>query len=214
MRMKALLRVTCAVVAVLVLASGSSVLLMKLRAQQAAGRIVGTIDNSARTTITGTQPPLARRAKDTGPVAPEMPLQAMGIVFKRSANQEADLQALIAAQQDPSSPLYHHWLTPDEFAARFGMSDTDIAKVEAWLQQQGFSIDGVSRNRNRITFSGTADQVHLAFGTELHYYTINGKTHYAPSTDLSIPSALAPVVQNVTNLSTFRPKPRFRRPKA
>lgn len=214
MRMKAFVRVTCAVVAVLVLVSGSSVLLTKLRAQQATGRIVGAIDNSARTTITGTQPPLARRAKDAGPVAPDMPLQAMSIVFKRSANQEADLQALIAAQQDPSSPLYHHWLTPDEFAARFGMPDTDIAKVQAWLQQEGFSVDGVSRSKNRITFSGTAGQVQTAFGSELHYYTQNGKTHFAPSSDLSVPSALAPVVQDITNLSTFRLKPRIKRPKA
>ena len=214
MRMKALLRVTCAVVAVLVLASGSSVLLMKLRAQQAAGRIVGTIDNSARTTITGTQPPLARRAKDAGPVPADMPVQAMTIVFSRSAAQDTELQALIAAQQNPSSPLYHHWLTPDEFAARFGMSDTDIAKVQSWLQEQGFSVDGVSRSKNRITFSGTAGQVQTAFGSELHYYMQNGKKHFAPSSDLSVPSALAPVVQDITNLSTFRPKPRFKRPKA
>ena len=214
MRMKAFVRVTCAVVAVLLLASGSSVLLMKLRAQQATGRIVGAIDNSARTTIAGTQPPLARRAKDTGPVAPDMPLQGMTIVFSRSAAQDTDLQALIAAQQNPSSPLYHHWLTPDEFAARFGMADTDIAKVQAWLQEQGFSVDGVSRSKNRITFSGTAGQVQSAFGSELHYYTQNGKTHFAPSGDLSVPSALAPVVQDITNLSTFRLKPRFKRPKA
>lgn len=214
MRMKPFVRVTCAVVAVLLLASGSSVLLIKLRAQQATGRIVGAIDNSTRKTIVGTQPPLARRAKDAGPVSAEMPVQGVSLVFSRSAAQEADLHALIAAQQDPASPLYHHWLTPDEFAARFGMADTDIAKVQAWLQEQGFSIDSVSRSKNRITFSGTAGQVQNAFGSELHYYTQNGKTHFAPSRDLSVPSALAPVVQDITNLSTFRLKPRIKRPKA
>ena len=214
MRMKALAPVACAAVALFLLASGSSFLIRKVRAQQAPGRIASEIDNSARSIMPGTRPPMAKQGKDVGRVSPETPLQGISIVFKRSAAQEAQLQALIAAQQNPSSPLYHHWLTPEEFAARFGMSDSDIAKVEAWLQQQGFSIDGVSRSRNRITFSGTADQVHLAFDTELHYYTINGKREYAPSTDLSLPSALAPVVQNVTNLSTFRPKPRFRRPKA
>lgn len=214
MRMKAFVRATCAVVAVLVFASGSSVLLMKLRAQQAAGRIVGAIDNSARTTINGTRPPLARRAKDAGPVPADMPVQAMTIVFSRSAAQDTELQALIAAQQNPASPLYHHWLTPDEFSARFGMADTDIAKIQAWLQEQGFSVDGVSRSKNRITFSGTAAQIQTAFGSALHYYVRNGKTHFAPSSDLSVPSALAPVVQDITNLSTFRPKPRFKRPKA
>ena len=53
-------------------------------------------------------------------------LKGMSIVFNRSAAQQADLEALIAAQQNPASPLYHQWLTPDQFAARFGMAQSDI----------------------------------------------------------------------------------------
>src|SRR5262249_18428094 len=141
-------------------------------------------------------------------------LHGMSIVFNRSARQESDLQALIAAQQTPGSPLYHQWLTPDQFATRFGMTDPDLAKVESWLEHQGFSIDGVSRSRYRIRFSGTAGQVAAAFATELHHYDLNGESHFAPAADLTIPSALAGVVEDVSNLSTFRPKPRFRKPKA
>src|SRR6185369_16667284 len=137
----------------------------------------------------------------------------MSIVFNRSATQEAALQALIAAQQNPASTYYHQWLTPDEFGARFGMADEDLAKVEAWLEEQGFSIDGVSRSRDRVMFSGTAGQVEAAFGSALHYYRMNGETHFAPSADLSLPAALAPVVRDVANLSTIRPKPRLRKPK-
>src|SRR5690349_10027167 len=150
MRIKDLARIACAVVVILLIASGSSILLSKLRAQQAPGRISAEIDDGARSPIPGTRPPLAKRAMDAGRVAPSMSLHGMSIVFNRSAAQEAQLQALIAAQQNPASSLYHQWLTPDEFAARFGMSDADIAKVEAWLQQHGFSIDSVSRSKNRI----------------------------------------------------------------
>lgn len=202
------------VVAILLLAAVSGVLITRLRAQQATTRIASEIDDGARITVPGMRPPTAKRANDIGPVAPETPMQGMSIVFKRSPAQEAALQALIAAQQDPASPLYHHWLTPDEFGARFGMDNSDLAKVTAWLQEQGFSVEGVSRGRDRIRFSGTAGQVQSAFGSELHYYSIFGKTHFAPSSDLSLPVALAPVVADVTNLSDFRPLPRFRRPKA
>jgi len=191
----------------------SSVFIARLRAQQMPGRIA-EIDNRARTTIVGTHPPMVGRAKDMGSVAPDMPLNGMSIVFSRSRAQESALQSLIAAQQTPGSPLYHQWLTPDQFATRFGMTDSDLAKVKSWLEQQGFSVDGVSRSHDRIRFSGTAGQVAAAFGTELHYYSLNGETHFAPATDLSVPSALAGVVENVSNLSAFRPRPRFRKPRA
>jgi subtilase family serine protease len=176
-------------------------------AQTTAPRITTEIDNSERATIPGTHSPMATPANDAGSVPPGTKLRGVSMVFRRSAVQEASLQVLIAAQQNPASPLYHKWLTPDEFGAEFGVADSDIAKVEAWLEQRGFSVDGVSRSRNRIAFSGTVGEVANTFGTELHYYKTNGQRHYAPSADISVPAALSPLVQSVTNLSSFRPKP-------
>lgn len=154
-------------------------------AQQPAARISREIDNSEHAIIRGTHPPMARAENEVGRVPPGIKLQGISIVFSHTAAQEADLQNLIAAQQDRTSPLYHKWLTPDEFAARFGVGDADIASVQSWLEQQGFSIDGVSRGTKRISFSGTVQQAEAAFGTELHYYDVGGKKHYAPSADIS-----------------------------
>src|SRR5215469_5733243 len=211
---KAFARLACTAAGLSVLAVVSSVFIARVRAQQMTGRIAAEIDNHARTTIAGTHTAMVRRAKDMGSVGGNMQLHGISLVFNRSRAQEAGLQALIAAQQTPGSPFYHQWLTPDQFAARFGMAASDLAKVESWLAGQGFSIDGVSRSRDRIRFSGTAGQVAAAFGTELHYYNLNGETHFAPAADLTVPAALAGVVEDVSNLSTFRPKPRLRKPKA
>jgi subtilase family serine protease len=153
---------------------------------------------------------MARQANDVGRVPAATKLHGINIVFSRSTAQEATLQALIAAQQNRSSPLYHKWLTPDEFAERFGVADSDIAKVRSWLEQQGFTADGIARSRNRVTFSGTVGQVETAFDTELHYYSVEGGRHYAPSKDLSVPAALSSVVQSVANLSSFRPRSHLR----
>lgn len=187
-----------------------SLLTVALLAQTAAPRITAAIDNTQRTTIPGTHPPMARQANDTGQVPSGTKLGGISIVFSRTASQEAKLQALISAQQNSSSALFHKWLTPEEFASQFGVADSDIAKVESWLEQQGFTIDAVSRSKSRVTFSGTAGQVAAAFDTELHYYTVNGQVHYAPSKDLSVPAALSSVVQSIMNLSSFRPKPRLK----
>ncbi len=181
-----------------------------LWAQAPASQITAAIDNSERATVPGSHPPMAKQANDVGRVPAATKLYGINIVFSRSTAQEATLQALIAAQQNRSSPLYHKWLTPDEFAERFGVADSDIAKVRSWLEQQGFTVDGIARSRNRVTFSGTVGQVKAAFDTELHYYSVEGGRHYAPSKDLSVPAALSSVVQSVANLSSFRPRSHLR----
>jgi subtilase family serine protease len=178
----------------------------QLGAQSPAPRITSEITNTEQATLRGSLHPMAQPQFDAGRVPAETILNGISIVFSRSAEQETNLQELIAAQQDPSSPLYHQWLTPDEFAARFGMADADLAKVTSWLQQQGFTVDSVARSRNMIRFSGTVRQVEAAFSTEMHYYNVQGKRHMAPSTELSVPATLASVVLAVRNLHDFRPK--------
>src|SRR5436190_1643450 len=83
-------------------------------------------------------------------------LHGVNITFAPSAAHQADLNSLLAAQQDPASPLYHQWLTPEQFGARCGMADAALRKAHSWLQAQGLTVDSVARARNRITFSGTA----------------------------------------------------------
>jgi subtilase family serine protease len=136
-----------------------------------------------------------------------MAVPGITLVFRRSATQEAALEALLAAQQDPASSLYHRWLTPEIFAARFGVAEEDIATTESWLVSHGFHIDNVARSRDRITFSGTAAQVQAAFGAELHHYRAEGELHFAPASDLTLPAELASVTAAVLHLSDFRPKP-------
>jgi subtilase family serine protease len=181
------------------------------QAQQPQVRLTAPIENSSRATLAGSQPPRARIAQDLGTVDPSTPLPSMTIYFSRSTQQQSDLDALIAAQQNPSSPQYHQWLTPAQFGAQFGVADADIAKTEAWLQSEGFNVQGVSPSRSSITFSGTAATAASAFGAPLHHYSLNGETHMAPSADLALPSALAGIVSDVRGLSDFRPHPHFRR---
>jgi len=175
-------------------------------AQRIAPRISAEIGSAQRSTLKDSLHPLAQAQYDAGRMSADTRFSGITMVFSRSAAQEADLKNLIAAQQNPASPLYHQWLTPDQFAVRFGMADSDLNKVENWLQEQGFSIEEVARSKNAIHFSGTVRQVEQAFATEMHNYKINGTQHFAPSTALSVPSAFAPTVQGIRNLDDFRPR--------
>jgi subtilase family serine protease len=167
------------------------------------------IDETHLVTLAGNVPPLARTgfdegAIDEGLIGANTRLDRMLLVLQSSAAQQAALDALVEAQQDPSSPQYQQWLTPAQFGAQFGVGGSDLALVTAWLAAHGFTVEQVSAGRRSIVFSGTAAQVSSAFHTELHRYLVDGVQHIANSSDPQIPASLAGVVGGVVTLSDFR----------
>jgi len=71
-----------------------------LGAQSVAPRITSDITNYEQTTLRGSQHPMAQSRFDDGRVPAATRLNGASIYFSRTAEQEADLQELIAAQQD------------------------------------------------------------------------------------------------------------------
>src|SRR5271166_6242689 len=180
--------------------------------QTESTRISQTIDNGQLSQLRGNVSPLARSEFDRGRVDGDMNMEGMKLIFSPTAAQQAALDTLLAQQQDRSSPNYHRWLTPEQFADRFGLSRSDLSTAANWLEAQGFTVTGLARGRNYIAFSGTAGQVDTSFHTEIHQYVVNGQTHYANATEPSIPSALAGVVTAVGSLHNFAPEPRLAKP--
>jgi subtilase family serine protease len=185
------------------------------QAQQVAqDRIVQAIEAGKVSPLTGTVHPLAKAEYDQGPVAASMQLHGMTMTFTPSAAQQTSLDALLKAQQTPSSSSYHQWLTQAQFAEQFGMSPGDLDKVTQWLQSQGFTVDKVADSRNAIRFSGSATSAEQAFHTQIHKYTVNGESHFANATEVSLPSAFAGTVSHIGGLADFKPTPRYVRPAA
>ena len=176
----------------------------------AASRIAAAIDETKLTVLRGNTHPLVRTAFDRGEVADSLVMDHMLLVLRRGSGQEAALERLLAAQQDKTSRDYHHWLAPDEFGRQFGVSDTDIQKITAWLESHGFAVNSVSRGRDLIDFSGNAAEVRSAFHAPIHQYVVNDADHVANAADPAIPAALVPVVAGVRSLNDFFPRPKHR----
>jgi len=174
---------------------------------QTANRITQAVDTAQVQALPHHLPQWANAANHTGPAAPGLKLEQMTLVLARSPQQEAALTQLLADQQNPASPSYHHWLTPDEMGLRFGLSDSDIAAITAWLQSQGLHVNWVAPSRIFIGFGGVAADVNRAFQTELHTYTVNGEARYSVNSDPMIPAALAPAIKAIRGLSTPGEKP-------
>jgi subtilase family serine protease len=175
-----------------------------LPAQQ--DRIRDTIDARHSIVIRNSVPRQAARGFDRGAVEPGFRLPNITFLFKPSDAQQAALDELLKQQQDPASPNYHNWLSPEEFANRFSVSTADMEKIDLWLRSHGFEIRYTARGRDFISFSGTASQVEAAFHTEIHRYRIGNEAHFANATDLSLPEAIAPMVTGVMGMHDFHPK--------
>ncbi len=180
-------------------------------------RIVDTIDNARVAAMRGNVHRLARPQFDEGRVEGSLRLPRVVLTFRMTPGQQSDLDALLRAQMDPASPNYHRWLTPEEYAGRFGLGEADLAQVVNWLRAQALTVVEIARGRNYVTFQGSAAQVEAALRTEIHRYRVEGELHYANAGEPSLPAALAGVVLGVRGLHDFRLKPkgiaRARRPR-
>jgi subtilase family serine protease len=170
-------------------------------------RIVGVIDSGQVVVLKGNVNPKAQPQYDQGPVESSMKLPYVTILTKPTAAQQADLRRFLKQQQEPSSPNYRKGLTPEQYADRFGLSQTDIGKITNWLASQGFGVVQVARGRDWIAFSGTAGLVSKVFRTEIHFYLVDGEQHFANATQPSVPQALADIVVGFRGLNDFRLKP-------
>jgi kumamolisin len=108
---------------------------------------------------------------------------------------QAELTQLLADLQDPASSDYHHWITPDEFTARFGPTPEDLAQVSAWLTQEGFTVISASASDRLVRFTGSAGQAENAFQTS---FAATPDGHYfANLATPAVPANLAGLIQSI-----------------
>jgi pseudomonalisin len=161
------------------------------------------IDENDRVVLHGNIHRKARPEFDVGPTDPSLPMKRTILLLKIAPEKQAELDRLVAEQQDRSSTNFHRWLTPEEFGERFGRSPEEIAAVKGWLISHGFTIDETAKGGTWIDFSGTVADVDRAFHANMHDYQVEEQLHHANSTDPSIPRALADVVAGPVSLHNF-----------
>ena len=108
-------------------------------------RVTQAVDMQNLVTLRGNVHPWARPENDQGVAPDDLPMERMLLVLQRGQDQEAALRQLLDQQQVKSSPLFHQWLTPEQFGTQFGPADADIQAVTDWLASQGFTGEESSR---------------------------------------------------------------------
>ncbi len=121
------------------------------------------------------------------------------------------LNALVREIYDPQSTNFHRFITPGEFAERFGASEADYAAAIQFAETNGLRVFGTHTNRLVLDVEGAPSKIERAFGVTLRTYRHprENRDFFAPDTDPSVPANLH--IVNVEGLSDFSlPKPHFR----
>ncbi|MGB7601544.1 MAG: S53 family peptidase [Candidatus Sulfotelmatobacter sp.] len=80
------------------------------------------------------------------------------------------LQNFAQAVQDPASPFYHQFLTPQEVTARYGPSQEDWDALVAFAKASGFEIISGTREERDLRLTGTVANIEKAFHVTMGTY--------------------------------------------
>jgi subtilase family serine protease len=140
-------------------------------------------------------------AADIVGAATASPSQSLAMRLTLALRNRDELAKLLADQQDPSSPQFHRWLTPDAFISRFGPTDAELARVAQWLKKKGFTVNSADASTREVSFTGSVAQAQNVFGVKITA-TTNGRL-YSNTSDPVVPVDLAPVVESIHGLDNL-----------
>ena len=165
-----------------------------------ANRIAAHPDFTATARLAGHVPAWATPDRDQGKVPDTLPLH-LTFVLTRSAERQAAFTQLLADQQDPTSPSYHQWLTPQQAGEFYGPTQADLDTLTAWLGSRGLTVADTAPSRIFLHATAPASVVASAFATGFHFFTVNGAPHLAATSDPQLPTALLPLIGSIAGLA-------------
>ncbi len=130
------------------------------------------------------------------------PYRELDLKIVMALRNEAALDKLLADQQDPASPQYHHWLTPAEFSARFDPDPKDLAAIARWLTAEGFTVTSSSVADRFVGFAGPVAAAERVFGVTI--VATADDLAYGNLDDPVVPARLAKLITHVDGLDNLR----------
>jgi subtilase family serine protease len=122
-------------------------------------------------------------ANGQAPLVGHLPAtQSMRLVLVLPHRDEAGLKSFLKDLYNPSSSSYRHFLTVDQFTAKYGPSKEDYAAVARFAQEHGLTVVKTSRNRMNIDVTGTVANIEKALNINLGVYQhpTEKRTFFAP----------------------------------
>lgn len=150
-------------------------------------------------TVTQNVLPGLAKATDHGAAAAATPL-SLTVTLRRP--DVAGEEALLQAEHTPGNAAYGTFLTPAQFAARFGVPAAQQQAVRGFLTGGGLTVDSTSVAGDVFSVRGSAARIGSLFSTTFHSFTAEGRTFVANTSAPVSPAGLG--ITNVTGLNTLQ----------
>ena len=148
---------------------------------------------------------LSPRLRASAILEPESPAHRHNIVVGLDLRNRDELEQFLADVQNPRSPVYRRFLTPEEFNARYAPAADTEQRVVDYLQANGITVTDRFANRLLVGATGTVAVLERSLSTAFHNVTFNGEAHYAAINEPVWPAEIADSIVGIVGLDDLTP---------
>jgi len=135
--------------------------------------------------------------------------QQLNLAIGLSLPNAKALDDFLTQLYDPASPNYRQYLTPEQFAAKFGPAEADYNAVVAFARRNNLTVTALQPNRLLLDVAGSVADIQRAFHIALHTYAhpTEPRDFFAPDQEPSVEVSLA--ISDISGLNNYvlpRPK--------
>ena len=129
--------------------------------------------------------------------------QTLNLNIVLPLSNPAGLETFLGELYDPSSSVFHHFLTPTEFTAKFGPSQEQYDAVVRFAAVNGLTVTGGSRDGMDVQVTGPVSAVERAFHVNMRTYQHPTEDRIAYGPDAEPTTDLPFELWHVSGLDNF-----------
>jgi subtilase family serine protease len=152
--------------------------------------VLARADAAERQVLHGHVPKAISHLQSAGRLPPS---NIVELAISLPLRNPVELTSLLEQIYDPASTNFHRYLTPDQFAERFGPTVEDYEAVKMFAHSNHLAVTGTFDNRMIVDVAGAVPEIEKAFHVSMHRYPhpTEVREFYAPdvepSVDLAVP---------------------------
>jgi Predicted protease len=148
-----------------------------------------------------------RTSPNTQMLGAEEPSKVITVTVWLKQHNKAELDKAVSEMYRAGSPTFHHFLSREEYRAKFAPTQEEAAQVKAFLAAHNFAVTSVEKYNHYVVAQGRVDDAQRAFNVQMSRMNFNGEIHRVASGGASVPGAVGALINSVQGLNDFAPRP-------
>ncbi len=154
-------------------------------------------------------PGLVTAAKNVGPASASAP---MNVTLWLKLHNQSALDNLVKQINNPNSPQYKHWLSPEFVKANFAATRKEAQVVSDFLTRSGFKVTAIDDHNMYVRAQGTVAAAQQAFQVQINRFQLGKANYFSNTAKPTISGPAGALVAHVDGLNNYGYQPHSVRP--